>query len=199
MPLILLSGTPGTGKTRVGLILSRRLHARFTTVTWLVLENRAWRSYDPDTLSYVIDEDRFYRVLEDVSRADLVLDTHWVEPFAAVGGSVRYCAVLRTNPLELWRRLERRGWPAGKIAENVEAELLGVVSREAFNAFPDRVYEVDTTGKKPVEAAEELLDAMRRGARSTRPIDWLELLSDEEISELLTRITRARAKEVAER
>ncbi|NPA05308.1 MAG: AAA family ATPase [Crenarchaeota archaeon] len=193
MPAILLAGTPGTGKTRVGLILARLTNYVFTTVTWLVLENRLWSSYDPKTYSFIIDENLFYHYLEEQLPAKrMIIDTHWVEPFARIRSQVEYCIVLRTRPDQLWRRLEARGWPPSKIADNVEAELVGLIAREALESFPDRVYEVDTTNKRPADTAQEILEAIRARKRTTKPIDWLSETPEQELTRILEMLARAR-------
>ena len=43
--------------------------------------------------------------------------------------------VLRCDHQLLWRRLEKRGYKDNKIAENNEAEIMGVVADEARESY----------------------------------------------------------------
>ena len=78
----------------------------------------------------------------------------WVEGHLAHKIDLDHCIVLRTDPKILRERLEKRGYPEKKIEENVEAEAMDLILSEASKRH--KVYEIDTTGRKPVEVAEEI-------------------------------------------
>lgn len=67
---------------------------------------------------------------------------------------------MRCNPGTLIKRMEERGWPAGKIRENVEAEIMEECRMEAVeNGKP--VIELAADGKTPKEAAMEAIEAVK--------------------------------------
>lgn len=192
---IAVAGSPGTGKTSIGSRLSEELGCHFASLSVLVLEKRLWSGYDKERRSFVVDYNKLVSELRRIAKhhSCVVLDTHWVEPLYMAGVQVAKIIVLRANPLDLLRRLERRGWPPSKIAENVEAELLGVITSEALEFFRDVVWEIDTTGKKIVETLAEAQAGL--ATRRTRCcIDWLSLLSDEELSIILDYVNRYKKK-----
>ncbi len=82
-------------------------------------------------------------------------------------------------------RLKRRGWPWRKVVENVEAELVGVIAFEAQSLFPDRVVEIDTSSGGVEHALKEALKSVRGVRRRRCCLDWLSVLSDEEVSTLI--------------
>jgi adenylate kinase len=94
----------------------------------------------------------------------------------------RFVAVLRCEPSVLRRRLIERGYPREKVAENVEAELIGVVLDECVRRFgSELVREYDTTSAPPKAVAGEIArDAesarAHRGSKAARTkpawIDW---------------------------
>ena len=117
-------------------------------------------AYDPEWESYEVDEDRLLDYLEpltggsapgpaeidpdactaaaeisddDEERGGLLLDWHtcdaWPERWADL------VVVLRCDHQLLWRRLEKRGYKDSKIAENNEAEIMGVVADEARESY----------------------------------------------------------------
>ena len=192
MRFIVVTGTPGTGKTVIGSRVSRFLGCRFTTLSWLVLEKGLWLDYDYETRSFTIDWDGLVSVLRELpGKGCIVLDTHWLEPVReAVGSIVDRVVLLRTDPRVLARRLARRCWPPRKVAENVEAELVGVLAGEAVRVFgEERVYEIDTSSG-PVDAkVREALNAIRKGlARCC--IDWIERLGADGVGEVVRLVER---------
>lgn len=181
--VVIVAGVPGTGKSTLARWLARRLNGLHLNLTRLVLEKGLWLSYDKDRRSFVID---YERLLETIRRLfvggrTIIFDTHWVEVVKDANIRPRRVIVLRANPLALAERLSLRGWPQRKIVENVEAELLGVVSREAVECFgEDLVYEIDTSRASVREAVELAYKAVVEGLSSCC-IDWLAKLSEEEL------------------
>lgn len=165
-----ISGTPGTGKSSVGKVLSARGH-RVTeiadTVTGYVIERDEAR----DTL--VIDEER------------------WAADFPHVDGFVvghlshllpcDLVVVLRCEPPVLKERLRRRGYKDAKIRENCEAEALDVILVETLGSHPaEKVLEIDTTHMDPVTCADRI-EGFVRGEipPCSGNIDWSEYLGEE--------------------
>ncbi len=142
--IIALTGTPGTGKSTV----ARLVDAGFGVLDLnALIKERFNLGTDPERGSLIADLDglsEFVGVLD----GDYILEGH-VAHFLPSDLVV----VLRTAPRVLRGRLAGRGWGEAKIAENVEAEALDVILIEALE-LNDRVYEVDTTGLSPGEAAE---------------------------------------------
>ncbi len=108
----------------------------------------------------------------------------WAEEFEPVDGIVEghlahllpcdRVVVLRCRPDVLRKRLMPRNYPAGKVAENVEAEALDVILIETLEEHPgERVLEVDTTDL-PVGECADRIEQFIRGElpASYGSIDW---------------------------
>ena len=109
-------------------------------------------------------------VLSD-AEAPAVLFGHLL-PYALSADDVSRVVVLRCDPSELAARLLRRGYAATKVRENVEAELIGLVSADSVGAFGRRrVAELDTTGSAPGAAARAAARLLSGTLRS-QPTDW---------------------------
>lgn len=187
--IIGVSGTPGTGKSTVAAIVARRLGGVHIDLSRLVLEKGFYVDYDRERGSYVVDEERVRRYLSEEARSRLVvLDSHYAE--IAPRELVIKVFVLRLNPLKLLDRLLSRGWPLRKVVENVEAELLGVCTRNAVDELgPDMVVEIDTTGRSAEEVADEIIAVLRgRPASTGTRIDWTTILRPDELYRLLETI-----------
>lgn len=94
-------------------------------------------------------------------------------PFIAERGEMKTVIVLRCEPSTLKMRLLGRGYAAEKVIENVEAELIGLVSSQAVKAFGrTKVLEFDTSITDPKEAAAIITDMARGPRHPMPPIDW---------------------------
>ena len=87
--------------------------------------------------------------------------------------SMAKVVVLRSDPIVLKHRLEERGYAPDKVIANVEAELIGLVSSEAFETFGEsRTMEVDTSHTSGSEAARLVTAAIREKPTHQKRIDW---------------------------
>ena len=163
--IIAVTGTPGVGKTTIARLLSERLGYEYVDLKDLAVSSGL---AEPQGEEMAIDVER----LPDVARAKLegknaVVDGHLSHFLPA-----DVVIVLRTDPRVLAKRLEGRGYSKGKIADNVEAELIDLILVEALERN-DRVLEVDTTGKTPEEVVEEILNLLHSGVRKrVGVVDW---------------------------
>lgn len=178
--MIFIGGTPGVGKTTVAKEVARRLGALYVNVAELAIKEGLVAGYDEERGAYVVDEEAVKKRLRELASDRLVVvDTHVAS--AVPPELVEVAVVLRLDPRELKKRLEARGYPAPKVAENVEAEILDACLIEAVEAFgEERTFEVDTSGKGVEQVVEEVL-AIARERRGCRPgtVNWLEKLGDE--------------------
>lgn len=171
--LIAISGVPGTGKTAVAKQLAKLLDAQLLSINDLVKENKIPSSYDRLRKARIVDESKLsknMRALLDPEKTTIVegLLAHFLD--------ADFVIILRTRPGILKKRLVRKKWSKKKIAENVEAELVGVAIAEAMD-LEKNVYEIDTTGKKAKDVAatiKKILNNLSIQKRyRTGRIDWL--------------------------
>jgi adenylate kinase len=181
LKIIIITGTPGTGKTSLAKRLSEDLHCTYINTSELALKHKATHN-DPtgrDTL--VIEEDILVRkikqIIDNTSSKCIIIDTHYPSILRDLKKYNPLVLVLRATPETLVKRLEKRGWRRNKILENAEAELLGIVDLEARSVFP-RVYSIDTTERTVDETLqiihEIITDQFGAGQKFMEQIDWLE-------------------------
>ena len=165
--ILLLTGTPGTGKTLVGKALSDRLGLELLEISDLV---RKWKCYlDVEDDTYIVDIECLSKHLK--GRDDYILVGHLSHLLEL---DADWVIVLRTNPKELEERLKSRRYPEDKIRDNLESEALGICSYEAREIYGEKVFEVDTSGKRPEEVVSEILDVIWGRRKGYYGIDYLE-------------------------
>jgi adenylate kinase len=165
-----LTGTPGTGKKTLAPLVAARLgiqcHGLNDLATAYGLARRAAGGVE-------VDAPQLGRRIAASVRRPCLLYGHLL-PDALGRKDVPRVVVLRCEPKALKLRLEKRGYSESKVAENVEAELIGLVCERAVEAFgSERVVEYDTTDRAPTTAADEVSSLFRQRDTSPPSIDWL--------------------------
>ncbi|KAI0639285.1 P-loop containing nucleoside triphosphate hydrolase protein [Trametes polyzona] len=153
-PVIVITGTPGTGKTTHAELLVQEspIPLKHINVGDMVKEKGFYESYDEEWQSYTVDEDKLLDELEPLaSEGGIILDWHTCDIFPERWADL--VVVLRCNHTKLWDRLEKRGYPLKKIQENNEAEIMDVVIEEARSSYaPEIVVELQSEGTEDLES-----------------------------------------------
>jgi adenylate kinase len=175
--IVLITGTPGVGKTALAKNFSRKSGFKLIELSLLVRKERLYTRFDRARETYVLDEGRLRKRLEALSRSSgerMVLPTHLVGGFLPKA-SVKLALVLRLDPIVLYKRLRARGWTKRKSWENTEAEMLDVSLQETQSLLgPTKVYEIDTTRKSASAVYKEALQVLSKGrAGRSGVVDWL--------------------------
>ena len=166
--IIGVTGTPGTGKKSVAPILAAKLGLRCVSLDEIALSNGLLRTPKEEG---EVDTQKLKNKLRSFE-GPAVIYGHLL-PHALGVGSASSVVILRCEPSALKERLASRGYSARKILDNVEAELIGLISSDSFEAFgPTRAFEVDTTASVPAEAAASALKIIEGNRRPEPRIDW---------------------------
>src|SRR5437870_8858214 len=179
--LILITGTPGVGKSILASKLSKKLDCQQVDISTRVNTKELYTSVDKKRRTLVADERRLTsavsKIIHENKNRCLVISTHFLGGYLPTR-QVKYCFVLRLHPEKLRERLALRRWSPSKIRENVEAELIGVCQFEAVALLGrKRVHEVDTTGKssnKVLREVSNLVDGKKKDIGNAGVVDWLE-------------------------
>jgi adenylate kinase len=149
--IVALSGTPGTGKTRIAEEFDRD-RFEILSMNHLTGEYRTGRDEERGTTEVDIES-----LVEDIAEGRIQLPgdperTTVIEGHLSHLLPVDMIIVLRTSTRVLEKRLREREYSDGKVRENMEAEALGVISMEAIETGHP-LYEVDTTDRTPAQGA----------------------------------------------
>ncbi len=171
---IAISGTPCTGKTDISKLLSKKINYNLISINELAEKLDAFVGYDKDRESRILDMNRLEKEIKKL-KGNIILDGHTSHLFP-----VDIVIVLRCNPEILKKRLEKR-YPSNplKIQENLEAEILGVITSEAVMKNK-KVYEIDTSEKSVKNNVDDILKILdgKPDDFKVGKIDWLEKYYD---------------------
>lgn len=141
-PNVLITGTPGTGKTTLSRELAQETGLNLINISELAKENNFYCEYDERLDSYELDEDKVIDEIDDVMKeGGNLVDYHGCDFFPERWFDIVF--VLRTDNATLYERLEKRGYSATKIQENVQCEIFQTILDEARESYrPEIVFEL---------------------------------------------------------
>ncbi|KIX94214.1 uncharacterized protein Z520_09924 [Fonsecaea multimorphosa CBS 102226] len=187
LPNIIITGTPGVGKTTtctqlIGLASSSTppINLKHLSINDLVKSSSCHSGYDEDLQTLIVDDDK---LMDEVEKdiADGAGEGGWVIDWHSTAGfAVRWVdlvVVLRCEETSvLYDRLAARGYKDSKVQENMDAEIFGVVSEEAKEGWGEeeegRVVELKSVDADDIEEnAERILQWVKNWIKDHHTTD----------------------------
>jgi adenylate kinase len=185
--VILIVGTPCTGKTTTSKALTAKFNAEYINLTDYAKTNKLILGEDKKRATIIINEEKMKTKLAETitasSNTNIIIDGHY-SASVTPNNLVTKVFVLRRNPKELKQFMEKCGYTGTKIWENLSAEVLDVCLIEAMQAQQDKVCELDVTGKTVEEVVNKIMDVLDKGEKCYSGIvDWLGMLEHEGLTD----------------
>ncbi|KAH6622396.1 AAA domain-containing protein [Boeremia exigua] len=139
-PNIIVTGTPGVGKTTHAEQLARATGFTHISVNQIVKDEGFHEGKDEETGSWIVDEDKLLDYLEarDIAATGgNILDWHACDLFPERW--IDLVVVLRCDSTVLYDRLTARGYTGKKLEENMDSEIMQVLLDEAREAYKEEI------------------------------------------------------------
>ena len=180
---ILVTGTPGVGKTTVAHKLASKLDALYISITELVKKQKLITGIDENRQTLIADTKKVSKQLQEIlanMEGSIIIEGHYAVDVVPKK-DVNTVFVLRRDPRELKSALENRGYEEKKLWENLAAEILDVCLWDALSACGvDKVCEIDVSGKTVEAVVEEMMLVLEKRKECRFGIvDWLGKLENE--------------------
>ena len=181
--VILVTGTPCTGKTSVARQLTAKLNALYINLTKFAEKHRLTLGEDKERKTTIIDEERMRQKLAETIKAtdnaNIIIDGHYASAVTPPDLTT-HVFILRRNPKELKQFMQKRGFKEAKLWENLSAEILDTCLIEAIQTQQGKICELDATGKTVEETVNDITDVLEKGKKCHSGIlDWLGMLEKE--------------------
>lgn len=190
MKILLISGTPGTGKTTVAKKINELIEAKIVSLNELAISEKLTLKYDKERETHVVDFDKLIPYIKDLieqykkeNSEILIIESHFSD--IVPDNYIDYAFVLRCSPDKLYNRLEKRGYNKEKIKENVQTEILGNCANFLIQKqLKVPIYEIDTSILTIESIAKIILDLIANNIKEENyiigKIDWLEILAKDD-------------------
>jgi len=145
MKAIIVSGSVCTGKTTFAKKLSKEGKLKYVNISDIIDEYKLSKKYDKKLSCNIVDVKDLVNVLIKLikeNKKKLVIDGHLSHYIP--NKYVKKCFVTKCDISELKKRLEKRGYSAAKIRENLDVEILDLILEEA-KEFGHKIKVVDTS------------------------------------------------------
>ena len=136
MKVVVVTGTPGTGKTLIAKKLAKKSKYLYVDVKKLIKNFRLNEKFDKKRKSWIVDINKLNKILIEIIKLSkyekangVVFDSHLAHYLP--NKYVDLCIVTRTKTKKLFSRLKKRGYSVSKIKENLEAEIMQIILEEA--------------------------------------------------------------------
>lgn len=172
MKVIIVTGSPGTGKSKIAKKLAKDKKYEYINVAKLVKDGKLYDKYDRKRRTYVVDTKKLNKFLINIIKVykcnkspaltkpgeggrvagrranktkGLVIDSHMSHYLPKK--YVDLCIVTKCELKQLKKRLQKRKYNKAKIRENLDCEIFDICLTEAKERG-HKVKIVDTSKKK---------------------------------------------------
>lgn len=169
------------GKTTAANLLATRLDALYINLTDLAISESIVLGKDKVRKTVIVDEGglkrKIRKLVKESGKNDIIIDGHYATSVVPKE-LASYVFVLRRDPVELKKIMEKCGYSERKLTENLASEILDVCLVEAMNVKgPARICELDATGKSPEKLLKEMLATLLNSSKCrVGVVDWLSKL-----------------------
>ncbi len=178
--IILLSGTPGTGKSRLAKELSQQNNWQTFSIGNFIKKKKLYSSEQDHRDALIIDTEKAALesareiLLNNMNFDVIIVDSHYadilIDGFNEFKNEFEHECLLnylqfqgivgivcRCHPNTLQKRLNQRNYSESKILENIQAEILSESTQNMLEVLPrESIFEIDTTNSPVTEVVREI-------------------------------------------
>jgi adenylate kinase len=161
---IIITGTPGTGKSTISSILSQKTGVELIRIADVV---RKKMHLGP---KHEVDVKRLSKHLRFLNqKRDSIVEGHLACEMKLPADHI---IVLRTDPSILKKRMKKRGYGKLKIEENLMAEMLDYCSQRVQKEYKKKPLELDTTKRSAAASANKILASIKQKKKKIDSVDY---------------------------
>lgn len=166
---IAITGTPGVGKHTMAKMISEYFGIKLFDLTLISKEECL---FEENNGIVEVDTDKLAKKLVDKISNDFVIVGH-LAPYTLEKSQIDKIIILRRNPNELVSVFHQRDYSKEKIQENIESEILGVISYDVFQKFNEKATQVEIRDTSIKENFNNMIKAIEQENFFDK-VDWLE-------------------------
>lgn len=171
---IVITGTPGTGKSKIAALLSKMLGIRLIALKDVVEKKKIYKISNKEKL---VDVKLLKKTLEQIlkNKKSYVVEGHLACEIAV---PCDYIFVLRTHPKILRKRMLKRKYGVEKINENLLTEMLDYCVQRVLVIYGKKPVEIDTSRETVISSTKKITKIIKNKKKQGDITDYSkELLS----------------------
>ncbi len=166
--LIIITGTPGTGKTEISNELANITGLEALHLTDLINQKKLYSMISKEKVVDIKKLEDALKLVLKIKR-NLIIEGHLA---CETKLPADFVFVLRTHPKILAKRLAKRGYNKRKITENLLAEMLDYCTIRSEQNYKKKVLELDTTKRGRRESVRSMFNAIKRKSKKIDNVNY---------------------------
>ena len=168
---IVITGNPGVGKHTITQEIAEIMKLSIIDINTIAKDSGLFEKTD-DTND--IDVEKLEKILkQNISEKNIVVGH--LAPYVLRKNQIKIMIVLRKSPYDLISVYKDRKYSDKKIRENIESEILGIITHDAINRFQEKVFQINVSEKSISEVVENVMSVITKN-NGNEEVDWLELV-----------------------
>ena len=162
---IVITGSPGTGKSIIARLLSRKMRLELVDIKKIVEQKKLCAGSSRE-----VDIGKLAKALDFLKKKkDYVVEGHLA---CELRLPADFIFVLRTHPDVLRRRMARRKYGNRKIQENLMAEMLDYCTQRVEKIYRKKPLELDTSSRTAAKSAAEMEKAIKQKKKKLDSVNY---------------------------
>ncbi|ODQ67008.1 P-loop containing nucleoside triphosphate hydrolase protein [Nadsonia fulvescens var. elongata DSM 6958] len=162
LPNIIITGTPGTGKSTLSEQVAERLSdMNLFSVSDYAKKNKDSHGFDDERKAIIVDDEKLVDEIEpQLEVGGMIIDWHVCDVFPEE--LIDLVVVLRADNQQLFDRLNKRGYAEDKLQENMDAEIMDIILQDAQSAYaPEIIVELHSDTVEDMESNLDRIEAWK--------------------------------------
>ena len=173
---IVITGNPGVGKHTLADKLAKKLEYKIVDINKIAFDENL---FEKNNETNDVDVSKLQQILQNKIADESCIIVGHLASYVLPKTSVNKIIILRKNPYELIPIYEKREYSKKKIQENVESEILGIISHDSLQKFENEIcFEVDASSKSIDELSSRVFSIIKGELKKSDVIDWLTLIKE---------------------
>ena len=171
---LVITGNPGVGKHTIAKSLAKVLDYEIFDINKIALESKI---YEKTNETNDVDIIKLKKILRKKISKKSIIVGH-LAPYALTKSQVSKAIILRKSPYKLSQIYKKRKYSKKKIAENLESEILGIITYDTIKKFgKNKSFQVDTSSKSISKVTKTITDILN-GRSKKEMVDWLSVVTE---------------------
>ena len=169
---IVITGNPGVGKHTTAKSLAKSLGYEILDINKVVIESGIFKK---NKESLDVDVSKLKKIIKKMLKKKLIIVGH-LAPYVLTKTQIQKAIILRQSPYKLALVYKKRKYSKAKMAQNLESEILGIITYDSINKFgKSKTFQVNTTSKSVPQVTKKIINILNDKEKGDL-VDWLSLV-----------------------
>lgn len=169
---IVITGNPGVGKHTISKNLAKLIGYEILDINEIAIKSGIFKK-KRDSLD--VDVTKLKKIIKTKIKKKSLIVGH-LAPYVLTKSQVQKAIILRQSPYKLNLIYKKRKYSKGKIMDNLQSEILGIITYDSIKKFGNsKTFQVNTTAKSISLITKKIINILNDKEKGDA-VDWLSLV-----------------------